>query len=236
MKIKSFNTRSEEYKIEGNIHFPSDYRKARCVICSHGLFSSKESSKFISMAERLAGEGFLAIRYDHRGCGASEGKIEETTVSDRLRDLDSILMYAGQQFTGIQKIGLFGSSMGGYISLLTAAQNPLVSAVVVWATPYKLGRSAKDYNQEGYPIFKNGFYEDLNKHHLLSMLGRIKQCFVLHGQKDELVPVRHANMIYENLSNPKKMEIFPGGDHRFSDETIRNRALRLSVKFFKNYL
>ena len=126
--------------------------------------------------------------------------------------------------------------MGGYISLLKAAQAPLVSAVVVWATPFKLGRTRRDYNEEGYPLLKESFYEDLNNHKLLDVLGGIKGCFVLHGQKDELVPVRHSNKIFENLADPKKIEIFPGGDHRFTDATDRKRAMVLSVKFFKNYL
>tara|TARA_B100001971_G_C18167103_1_gene524849 strand:- start:364 stop:1074 length:711 start_codon:yes stop_codon:yes gene_type:complete len=236
MKVKSFNTRSEEYKIEGNIHFPGHHQSAPCVICSHGLFSSKESSKFIAMAEQLAGEGFVAIRYDHRGCGVSEGKIEETTVSDRLKDLDSIIRFIGQRFSITRRIGLFGSSMGGYISLLKAAQVPPVSAVVVWATPFKLGGTRRDYNEEGYPLLEESFYEDLNNHKLLEIIGRIKRCFVLHGQKDELVPVWHSNKIYENLADPKKIEIFPCGDHRFTDVTDRKRAMDLSLKFFKNYL
>ncbi|MDP7077115.1 MAG: alpha/beta hydrolase [Desulfobacterales bacterium] len=236
MKVKSFNTRSEEYKIEGNIHFPGHHQSAPCVICSHGLFSSKESSKFIAMAEQLAGEGFVAIRYDHRGCGVSEGKIEETTVSDRLKDLDSIIRFIGQRFSITRRIGLFGSSMGGYISLLKAAQVPPVSAVVVWATPFKLGGTRRDDNEEGYPLLEESFYEDLNNHKLLEVIGRIKRCFVLHGQKDELVPVWHSNKIYENLADPKKIEIFPRGDHRFTDVTDRKRAMDLSLKFFKNYL
>jgi hypothetical protein len=236
MKVKSFNTRSEEYKIEGNIHFPGHHQSAPCVICSHGLFSSKESSKFIAMAEQLAGEGFVAIRYDHRGCGVSEGKIEETTVSDRLKDLDSIIRFIGQRFSITRRIGLFGSSMGGYISLLKAAQVPPVSAVVVWATPFKLGGTRRDDNEEGYPLLEESFYEDLNNHKLLEVIGRIKRCFVLHGQKDELVPVWHSNKIYENLADPKKIEIFPCGDHRFTDVTDRKRAMDLSLKFFKNYL
>ena len=236
MKVKSFNTRSEGYKIEGNIHFPGHHQSAPCVICSHGLFSSKESSKFIAMAEQLAGEGFVAIRYDHRGCGVSEGKIEETTVSDRLKDLDSIIRFIGQRFSITRRIGLFGSSMGGYISLLKAAQVPPVSAVVVWATPFKLGGTRRDDNEEGYPLLEESFYEDLNNHKLLEIIGRIKRCFVLHGQKDELVPVWHSNKIYENLADPKKIEIFPRGDHRFTDVTDRKRAMDLSLKFFKNYL
>ena len=227
---------SEGYKIEGNIHLPVNQQSAPCVICSHGLFSSKESSKFIAMAEQLAGEGFIALRYDHRGCGVSEGKIEETTVSNRLKDLDSILRFVGQRFKTTPRIGLFGSSMGGYISLLKAAQAPLVSSVVVWATPFELGRTRRDYNEDGSPILKESFFEDLSNHSLLDVLGRIKRCFVLHGQKDELVPVSHSNKIYENLADPKKIKIFPRGDHRFTDVTDRKRAMALSVKFFQNYL
>ena len=126
--------------------------------------------------------------------------------------------------------------MGGYISLLKAAQVPPVSAVVVWATPFKLGGTRRDYNEEGYPLLEESFYEDLNNHKLLEVIGRIKRCFVLHGQKDELVPVWHSNKIYENLADPKKIEIFPCGDHRFTDVTDRKRAMDLSLKFFKNYL
>ena len=70
MDIETFSTQSAGYDIKGVIHWPRRSR-APCVICSHGLFSSKDSPKFIAMTEHLAQEGFAAIRYDHRGCGES---------------------------------------------------------------------------------------------------------------------------------------------------------------------
>jgi alpha-beta hydrolase superfamily lysophospholipase len=235
MKVESFTTHCDEYKIRGNIHFPDNHH-APCVICSHGLFSSKESPKFIAIAEYLAQEGFVAIRYDHRGCGESEGRIEETTVSSRLKDLESILGLAHHHPRITEKMGLFGSSMGGYISLIKGAQQPELKATVVWATPYKLRATKNDIKEDGYPLLKESFYEDLNRYHLGDMLGGIKQCFVLHGQNDELVPVWHAKKIFECLDEPKKIEIFPGGDHRFTDDNHRKKAMRLSVEFFEKYL
>ena len=235
MKTESFTMVSDGKKIYGVVHFP-ERTLSPCVICSHGLFSSKDSPKFIAIAESLAVEGFVAIRYDHCGCGESEGKIEDTTVSGRLKDLESIVTFTNQH-PGINgTLGLLGSSMGGFISLLAAARETFFKALAVWATPFFLRGAKKDFGEDGYPLLKDSFYEDLNKYNLIDVLGKIKYCLVLHGKNDELVPVWHAEQNYEGLSEPKQLEIFSGGDHRFTDEQHRKKAIRLSVEWFKTYL
>nr|HID60073.1 alpha/beta fold hydrolase [Desulfobacterales bacterium] len=235
MKVESFTTTIEGENIQGVIHFP-EQDTAPCVICSHGLFSSKESPKFIAIAEDLAREGFIAIRYDHRGCGESDGRIEDTTVSGRLKDLKAVCAFARTHPRVNGDIGLLGSSMGGFISLITAARDPSLKALSVWATPYTLRRVRSDIEEEPYPHLSDGFYEDLARHRLLDLLGRIKQCLVLHGENDELVPLWHAEKIYELMDEPKRLEIFPGGDHRFTRESDRKRAIQLSAEWFKKYL
>jgi len=235
MMVESFITKSEGFKIKGVMHLPMQ-DSAPCVICSHGLFSSKESPKFIAIAEYLAEKGFVAIRYDHRGCGESEGKIEETTVSGRLKDLESVYIFSRRHPLVNGKIGLLGSSMGGFISLFTAACYPSLMALTVWATPFELHKTKKDLKGEGYPLLKESFYKDLNRHQLIDVLGKIKHCLVLHGQDDELIPLWHAKKNYKNLGEPKNLEIFPGGDHRFTDDHNRKRAIDLSAKWFKRYL
>jgi dipeptidyl aminopeptidase/acylaminoacyl peptidase len=235
MQIKAFTTVSDRKTIHGVVHFP-EHTPSPCVICSHGLFSSKDSPKFIAIAESLAAEGFVAIRYDHRGCGESEGKIEDTTVSGRLKDLDSIITFANRQFAIDGTLGLLGSSMGGFISLLAAARDNFFKALVAWATPFFLRRTKKDFKETDYPPLKDGFYEDLNKYNLVDVLGKIKYCLLLHGKNDELVPVWHAEKNYEGLSEPKQIEIFTGGDHRFTDAHHRKKAIRLTTEWFKKYL
>lgn len=233
--MESFITISEDLKIKGVLHFP-EHAAAPCVICSHGLFSSKESAKFIAIAEFLALEGFVAIRYDHRGCGESEGKIEDTTVSGRLKDLESIARFARRHPRINGTIGLLGSSMGGYISLLSAARDHSFKALSVWATPFELRGKKKNFKKDVYPLLKDSFYEDLNRYNLVDVLGKIINCLVLHGQNDELVPVWNGRKIHENLAEPKRLEVFQGGDHRFIDEQNRKQAIQLSVEWLKKYL
>ena len=233
MKIEAFTTQSEGFKIQGVLHIP-DYCPAPCVICSHGLFSSKESAKFIAIANYLAARGFAAIRYDHRGCGESEGKIENTTVTSRLKDLETVYGFAQQHECVNGNFGLLGSSMGGFISLFAAARHSFFKALAIWATPIHISRPKKASKASEHPDLNSCFYDDLNQYQLIEELGRVKRCMVLHGQNDELVPVRHAEQIYAQLAEPKVLHIFQGADHRFSQESDRNRAMRLSADFFEN--
>lgn len=233
--MESFSTQSDGVEIRGMIHWPQR-RTAACVICSHGLFSSKDSPKFIAIADQLAREGIAAIRYDHRGCGESQGRLEDTTVSSRLNDLESVYQFARDHPRMNGHFGYMGSSMGGYISLLACARNPEVRAVVVWATPCSIRWKRADAVKAGQPLLSDLFFEDLQKYALAEVLGNVRRCLVVHGQEDELVPVRHAHKIYELVDEPKAIEIFPKADHRFTGAGDRERAIVLTSEWFKHHL
>jgi len=235
MSIEAFTTSSNGFEICGVTHLPQRY-PAPCIICSHGLFSSKDSSKFVAMAEHLATTGFVSIRYDHRGCGASQGRIEETTVTGRIQDLEAVYRHACRQayINGI--FGLMGSSMGGYITLFMAANHSVFQALAVWATPFKIGRQSGDRETPDMPVLKDAFYSDLTRYRLGDVLSNVNCCLIVHGQEDELVPVEHAHNIYQRLREPKSLDIVPGADHRFSNEHHRRQAIEHTTSFFSKYL
>ncbi len=235
MPIEAFTTLSNGFEIFGLIHLPKRY-PAPCIICSHGLFSSKDSSKFVAVAEHLATNGFVSIRYDHRGCGASQGRIEETTVTGRIQDLEAVYRYACRRPYINGLFGLMGSSMGGYITLFTAARHSVFRALAVWATPFKIGRPSENRKTSAIPVLKNIFYSDLTRYRLGDVLSNVNCCLVLHGQEDELVPAEHAHKIYQRLREPKTLDIIPGADHRFSEEPHRRQAIELTTTFFRKYL
>ena len=54
---RSLRTASNGFEIHGRMHFPGHCPVFR-VICSHGLFSSKDSPKFVAMACQLADRGW----------------------------------------------------------------------------------------------------------------------------------------------------------------------------------
>ena len=122
------------------VHLP-ERTPAPVVVCCHGLLSYKDSSKFVAIGEQYSSAGMVVVRFDFSGCGESTTIQKESLLFSRMRDLQAVLDYAQHQPWANGTIGLLGSSLGGYLSLLTAASEPhLIQAVVCWATPFDLSR------------------------------------------------------------------------------------------------
>ncbi len=235
MKMERVSFESEGYKIAAVLHLP-DEKKPPCVIASHGLLSSKDSEKYIALGERISKEGIAMLRFDFRGIGESEGSLEEDTVSRRIADLDSALAFI-KSYPGMGiRVGLLGSSLGGYISLIGASRAKEIRAVVIWATPFHLDDLKSNQGTEGYPLPGEAFFKDLPKHRLLPLLPKISNCLVIHGEKDELVPVDQAWEIFHCLGAPKEVRVIEDADHRLTNPAHRQRAIDLSVGWFKKFL
>ncbi len=86
MRIEKVNFLSEGQKISGILHLP-EKKNPPCVIASHGLLSSKDSEKYIALGNRLSQERIAMLRFDFRGIGESEGRMEDDTISRRIVDL-----------------------------------------------------------------------------------------------------------------------------------------------------
>ncbi len=234
MKVARVSFKSEGQRISGILHLP-DGKNPPCVIASHGLLSSKNSEKYIALGERISKEGIAMLRFDFRGIGESEGRIEDDTVSRRIVDLDSAVTFV-KSYPGMgNRIGLLGSSLGGYISLIGGSRDQEIKAVVIWATPFHLddlGSKGTDQN----PLPGEAFFKDLPRHRLLPLLPKVSNCFVIHGEKDELVPVDQAWEIFHVLGAPKEIHVIEGADHRLTNPSHRQRAIDLSADWFKKFL
>jgi len=226
---------SEGQKIAGVLHLP-EKKSPPCVIASHGLLSSKESEKYVALGEKLSQEGIAMLRFDFRGIGESEGRMEDDTVSRRIMDLGSAIQFIRSRRDLKNRTGLLGSSLGGYVSLIKASQEENIRAIVIWATPFHLDDLKSNKGTEGHPLPEEAFFEDLPKHQLLPLLPRVSNCMVIHGERDELVPVDQAWEIFHSLGAPKEIRILEGADHRLTDPAHRSRAMELSAAWFKRYL
>ncbi len=226
---------SEGMKISGILHLP-DEKNPPCVIASHGLLSSKDSEKYIALGERMSEEGMAMLRFDFRGIGESEGSEEDNTISKKLSDLNAGVDFM-RSYPGLgNRIGLIGSSLGGFLSLIKASEDKEIRPVVIWATPLHLDDLGSKKQEEDHPLPPEAFFEDLPKHRLVPLLNKVSQCLVIHGEEDEFVPLDQALGIFYNLSVPKEIHIIGGADHRLTDPVHRQRAMELSVGWFKKYL
>jgi dipeptidyl aminopeptidase/acylaminoacyl peptidase len=235
MRTEKVLFKSEGQRLAGILHLP-EKENPPCVIASHGLLSSKDSEKYIALGNRLSQEGIAMLRFDFRGIGESEGRIEDDTVSRRIVDLGSAIDFVRSRQDLGNRIGLLGSSLGGYVSLIKASLDQTIRAVVIWATPFHLDDLKSNKGTEGHPFPAETFFEDLPKHRLLPLLSKVSNCMVIHGEKDELVPVDQAWEIFHSLSAPKEIHVIEGADHRLTEPAHRGRAMELSAEWFKKYL
>ena len=184
------------------VHLP-ERTPASVVVCCHGLLSYKDSAKFVAIGEQYCSAGMVVVRFDFSGCGESTTIQKESLLFSRMRDLQAVLDYVQRQPWANGTIGLLGSSLGGCLSLLTAAAKPhLVQAVVCWATPFDLSRIklALSESDELKQFFPPGF--PLGSPENLGDLPPIPRVLVIHGQQDETVPWCDAVAIYRQAGDP----------------------------------
>ena len=129
---------SGEYQLNGSLHRPPGAGPCPLVIGCHGLMATAASPKQMALADRLSTLGIAYFRFDHRGCGSSEGDLHTaTSFAGRCEDLKSAARTLLGRPELRRPLGLFGSSFGGAVCLDCApALKP--AAMVTLAAPIAL--------------------------------------------------------------------------------------------------
>lgn len=232
---ENFETWSLDHKIRGILTIPDENRKTPCVILSHGLISSKESSKYVTLSERLVKEGIAACRFDYHGCGESEGSLEETTLTIRVDNLDSVTDYVlGHPSINNEKIAILGSSFGGSTCIVKAAKDKRIRCISLWATPHRIEK--KDGGRISEVEFKDSLFNDFSSYDLVEDAKRLSCALVVHGDMDEVVPFQEGKAVYKSIAKPKKLAIIKGADHIFSDPYHREKVIDMATNWFRRYL
>lgn len=237
------------HRLSSVLHRPKTSRPDGAVILCHGMDSNKNSEKLVFLARELAAAGVLALRFDFAYVGESSGCFEDITCSGELDDLQAAYAVAQDYRPG--KIALLGSSMGGTIALLFAAQKTDLAALVTLAAPFHpenfprrilTDAQIHDWRERGFTMYngrrlKVSLLEDLEKLNL-PQAARAVACptLVLHGDKDAVVPVEEAYELRDCLAGTRRLSILPGGDHRLSDPALMRRALQESLDWLLTHL
>ena len=223
-------------ELSAAVHLPGKV-PAPVIVCSHGLLSAKESPKFVAIGEEMSKAGFCALRFDFSGCGNSLRRPLMSLVEARKCDLEAAIGFALKQPWSDGRMGLLGSSLGGFLSLLAAHERPdLIRATVAWAAPFDISmiHPEKESLEELRAIFPDGF--SLGSPTNLDAVSEARRVLLIHGQLDEVVPWKDSVRVYERLNDPKKLLIMRTADHRISDDSWRRRAILDSVEWFLAHL
>lgn len=227
---------SDGMRLKGVLHLP----KAEfppLVVGSHGLLSNGNSPKQIALAHHLNRKGIAYFRFNHRGCGTSEGDFaNDLTFEKRSRDLENAISAIRNQFGIGEKTGLFGSSVGG-ATVISVSRRISLQAIVTLAAPVSLSSiNATPEQIKELPCSDLSSLKARLDFNLNAILPGLKDILIFHGEEDQVVPVSNAMEIFRCAREPKKLILQQKGDHPMSDPVHQHEFLIETTKWFAERL
>lgn len=183
-------------QLEGMLHRPSNQasRRPAVVLCHpHSLLGgSMQVPVIVATAEELAGRGMMALRFNFRGVGRSEGEFGEgvAEVADVAGAVDFLLT---QKDVDRERVYLMGYSFGASVGLRHVEEDPRIAGIVALCLP--LGSMAIE-------SIDQDFWSSFTKPKLF-----------LAGDRDRVCPLSELRPLVGSLPEPKELIVLEGGDH-----------------------
>lgn len=150
------------------------------------------------------------------------------------------------------RLGVFGASAGGHLSLMLAttgdtgnpgAADPVdressrVAAAVAYFPPVDLRQSVGPSDRFPALDFDPELADDVSP--VLHVSGDDAPALMIHGDEDDLVPMRHSERMYAALQDagvPTEFIVIKGADHGFNGKHSRQAAAALAAWFDQHLL
>lgn len=155
--------------------------------------------------------GYGVFLFSWRGFSGNPGRPSEDGL---YQDADAAIQTLMARGIAPRSIILYGESLGTGMAVEMATRHD-VKAIVLEA-PYS---SVTGVAQERYPIFPVralvwDHYDSLSK------IDDVEEPVILmHGALDRIIPLHHAQMLYDAANEPKFLLIENGGDHNHLYQT-----------------
>ncbi|SFE43005.1 alpha/beta hydrolase family protein [Alteribacillus iranensis] len=232
--------------VRGNVHLNDTKEKKPVVILCHGFKGHKDWGFFPYVADYLADKGYVAIRFNFSCNGVKETDFDEldkfaiNSFSRELKDIKTLFAAMTDRklpyhdVFDLDKIALLGHSRGGGTSILHAADNTGIKAVITWNGIWNVHYLGDDVKKEAYeqgtayiknartnqwmPISKS-FFDDIEsngkKYDILNALTSMTTPLLLvQGEKDREWLVEGSKKMSETNEQHKRV-LISGGNHTF---------------------
>ncbi|HSF81321.1 MAG TPA: alpha/beta fold hydrolase [Anaerolineales bacterium] len=258
---------SEELKIYALLTIPDGEQPPGgwpAIVFNHGYIPPTQyrtTERYIAYVDWLARSGYIVFRIDYRGHDRSEGEArgaygDTGYTQDVLNAVASLQRFPQADPS---RIGMWGHSMGGYLTLRAMVISPDIRAGVIWAgvvasypdlltrwrrgsgptsTPpasssrrWRLDWASLYGSPEENPDFWNGISSNF---YLADLSGPLQ---LHHGTADESVPLEFSEILYLQLQQAGKLAEFyayPDDNHNLSN--FFSQAMTRTIGFFDQYL
>ncbi len=230
------------------------------IIFNHGYIPPTQyrtTERYVAYVDGFARQGYIVLRSDYRGHGFSEGEARggygapDYTI-DVLNAVASIKRHPAAD---PHRLGMWGHSMGGYITLRSMVVTEDIKVGVIWAgvvvsyqdlltrwtrpgptrtpDPNSNRRQWRQtlYEVYGSPESNPDFWNSISANSFVADISGPVQLH--HGTADSSVPVEFSQILYNELQaagRAVEYYVYPGDNHNLSVNF--ETALARSVAFF----
>jgi uncharacterized protein len=168
-------------------------RAAAVFAHPHPLHGGTMHTKAVYQASKaLARIDVAVLRFNFRGVGRSAGT--HSGGQGEMADFRASLDYMAVRYPGLP-LWAAGFSFGSFVALNAGAADARVQVLL------GIGAAVDRYDYEAVILSD-------------------KPKFLIHGEFDELIPLRAVKKFYAQLAEPKDLVIIDGADHLFNGKTM----------------
>ncbi len=175
----------------------------KAVILSHGFMSNKNKPLMVKVAQALSREGINAVRFNY---GTED-------INERVIKLREVLKHVSAK---AGQVGLFGTSLGGMISIIVSVDQRVKSLALVNPV-YDQISAIKNYlrvRKIALSAFKDKLEREFFNYDLpLLVKSSGKPLFVISGSRDRIIPVSVSRQLYKDATGKKKFMLLRDCGH-----------------------
>jgi alpha/beta superfamily hydrolase len=178
--------------LEVQIEKPTGDARAAVVVAhplpTHG--GTMHTKVVFQGTKALARIGCAVLRFNFRGVGRSAGAWDEGR--GEIDDFRSAVDFMAAQYRGLD-LWAAGFSFGSYVALMEGAQDDRICALIGIAPP-------------------------VNRYDFAAAMKSQKPKFIIHGEADELIPLKQVREFYGQLADPKELVEIDRANHLFDGQ------------------
>jgi dipeptidyl aminopeptidase/acylaminoacyl peptidase len=234
------------------------------IVFNHGYIPPDQyrtTERYIAYVDWLARSGYIVFRIDYRGHDQSQGEARGAYGDPgyTVDVLNAVGALKKLPAADNERIGMWGHSMGGYLTLRAMVVSEDITAGVIWAgvvasypdlfsrwrrgssdgptpTPSARRRWRSDWVAiYGSPEENPEFWASISSNsYLADISGPIQ---LHHGTADESVPLLFSELLFEELQaagQTAELYTYEGDNHNISNSF--SQAMQRTIEFFDRYL
>jgi fermentation-respiration switch protein FrsA (DUF1100 family) len=157
-------------------------------------------------AHALAQQGLAVFIFDYRGYGKSEGSPDEHGI---YRDTEAAYAFlTGDRGVVPERIVLLGRSLGSAPAVRLATRVPHAGTVLVSPLPSTKRMARRMFGGLPVDLFMRSRFPVIDW-----VAQRDTPLLVMHGDRDQVIPVSFGREVFEAAAEPKQFVLLPGAGH-----------------------